>query len=121
MDLASYRDGWEARLREESARASLAREEARAALPSLVELLVQGFGADFVALIGSLAQDGAAFRPDSDLDLVARGLEGAALFKAGAALERLAGRDVDLIPLEDATPALLEELCARGEVLHGAL
>lgn len=99
---------------------SLAREEARAALPGLVDLLVRGFGADLVALIGSLAHDG-AFRPDSDIDLVARGLEGAALFEAGAALERLVGRDVDLIPFEDATPELLDELRARGEVLYGAL
>jgi predicted nucleotidyltransferase len=128
MDLQALRGSWERRWQAEAARAAEAREEAVAVLPALVSLLVEGYGATGVLLIGSLARDlgrpfGApgAFRADSDLDLVVAGLSPADLWRAGAAVEALAGRDVDLIPWEDADEALRDTVADHGRLLHGAL
>jgi predicted nucleotidyltransferase len=116
MDLETFREGWAARRQAEREADERARREARAELPRLVDVLVRDFGADRVVLIGSLARGD--FRAGSDIDLVARGLHGATLFTAGAALERASRRPVDLIPMEDASEALLAVMAAEGEVLH---
>jgi predicted nucleotidyltransferase len=117
MDLGLYKDGWAARRLAEREADERARLAARAELPRLVEVLVRDFGVDRVVLIGSLARGD--FRADSDIDLVARGLRGAALFTAGAALERVSARAVDLIPMEEASAELLAVMASEGEVLHG--
>lgn len=51
----------------------------------------------------------------SDIDLAAEGIDPEELFRAGADLARLAGDiEVDLVPLEIASPGLLARLDEEG-------
>jgi predicted nucleotidyltransferase len=116
--IEDYVRGWRERAAcaEEERRERAA--EARALLPLLVRHLVTQCGARRVWLIGSLVEGG--FHQRSDLDLVVEGLEGAAIYRAGAELDDLGGGRfrIDLIPLEDAYPALIDKVFRRGELLH---
>jgi predicted nucleotidyltransferase len=113
---ATLREAWEQRWDAEERLTVATREDALARLPALVEVLVERFGARCVILIGSLADGG--FRVDSDIDLVVAGLEPALFWRAGAALDALAGRSVDLIPFEAMSDAMRQG-AERGRILHG--
>ncbi len=92
--------------------------ELRRLLPGVVNVLVREFGATRVVLFGSLAEGLA--RADSDIDLAVAGLAPADYFRALGRVETAAGRRVDLVPLEEASPELLRRIHETGEVLHGA-
>lgn len=114
-----YIQGWRERAHREEAERRQRAAEARRLLPRLVEHLVGRYGARRVWLIGSLVEGG--FHRRSDIDLVVEGIEGAAIYRAGAELDELAcGRfRIDLIPAEDAYPELLDKAHQCGELLHG--
>jgi len=87
----------------------------KATIPSVVELLTRVYGARKVILFGSLVRGDA--RPDSDIDLAVEGLAPADTFRALARATGVAGRHVDLVPLEDARPEVLAIIAREGEVL----
>ena len=83
-------------------------------LPKLVTHLVDEYGVRRILLFGSLAEG------HFDIDLAVEGLDGAALFRAGAELEEIAQHfRVDLIPMEQAYPELLRHLEQHGKQLYG--
>jgi len=91
---------------------------ARATLPVLVRHLVEAYGVRRVWVFGSLVEGG--FHEYSDIDVAAEGLPpGAALFRAAAELDDLARPfRVDLVPIEEARPAVRERILTRGELIH---
>ena len=68
-------------------------------------------------LIGSLAR-GSGFHPRSDIDLVVAGLAPERYFAVLADVAERACREVDLILLESATPALLKYVDNEGVLLY---
>lgn len=91
--------------------------EIRAMIPSVADLLARDFGVRKVVLFGSLARgDG---RPDSDIDLAVEGLPPELTFRAMARAAEVAGRHVDLVPLETARPEVLAIIEREGEVILG--
>jgi predicted nucleotidyltransferase len=116
--IEDYIKGWRERAELADVRRRERAVEARALLPLLARHLVAEYGARRIWLIGSLVEGG--FHERSDVDLVVEGIEGAAIYRAGADLDELAeGRfRIDLIPAEDAYPAVLEKAHRRGELLH---
>jgi len=89
----------------------------KATVPSVVELLTREFGARKVILFGSLVRGDA--RPDSDIDLAVEGLAPAETFRALARAAEVAGRHVDLVPLEGTRPEVLAIIEREGEVYFG--
>jgi len=89
--------------------------EIRKRLPALVRTLVDKHHVRRVVLVGSVARGMAG--DDADIDLAVEGLAPAVYFKVLAELVEIAGRSVDLIMLEEATPTLLR-IVGKGEVLH---
>ena len=90
--------------------------EIRQSLPALTDLLVGEFGVQRVILFGSVARGRA--HSDTDLDLAVEGLPAERYFEALARCADVAGRNVDLVPVEEATPQLLRIISEKGEVLH---
>lgn len=119
MDVESYRRGWVERAEREARAAASRAESVRASLPRLVAILTERFGATGVAVFGSLVRG--ELRADSDLDLAAAGIPVDRLFAAGAAVERAADMDVDLVPWESATPELRAVIRDEGLVVFGEL
>lgn len=86
---------------------------------ALVRLLSQRLGLDALWVFGSV--EAGTARPDSDLDL-------AGLFRTTPAVEELlaaraeiaalAGREVDLVDLERASPILAMQVLRRGRLVH---
>jgi predicted nucleotidyltransferase len=113
-----YIKGWRARAQRLLETRGARAREARRLLPRLVRRLVEGYGARRVWLIGSLVEGG--FHERSDIDLVVEGIEGAAIYRAGAELDEMAAGlcGVDLVPAEDAYPDVLEKARSRGQLLH---
>jgi hypothetical protein len=104
------------------ARAAEARRRAtaatiRARLGAVVDELAQ-LGAGRIVLFGSVARGEAD--DDSDIDLAVEDLPATALFEAMARAWTAAGRPVDIVRLEEATPSLRARILADGEVLRDA-
>lgn len=114
-----YIEGWKEIGRRREAQCRARRLEAWAIVGKLASALTSIYGAHRVWVFGSLTTGG--FGLDSDIDLAVEGLPRTSLFKAGAAIERLAEKfQVDLIPLEDADPLLRERVIREGvEVTRG--
>lgn len=92
-------------------------DEARARLPELVRLLAERFGVHRVVLFGSLLRG--RLHERSDVDLAVAGLAPERYWEALWRCEDVAGRHVDLVPLEDASGSLLERIESEGETLLG--
>jgi len=90
--------------------------EIRQALPALTDLLVGEFGVRQVILFGSVARGRA--HSDTDVDLAVEGLAPERYFEALARCSDVAGRNVDLVPMEEAIPELLRIIRTKGEVLY---
>lgn len=88
-----------------------------AALPVAVRLLVERFGVKRVILFGSLARGDLS--GDLDVDLAVEGLPPARHWEATSEVAALVATDVDLVPLEEASPSLAEQIRREGRVLHG--
>lgn len=82
----------------------------------IAAMLKTEYGAEEVYLIGSLAH-GAWFSDDTDVDLVAKGLDDR-YWRSRAAVEGLVpGRKVDLIDWDMATTSLQQTVAEEGIVL----
>lgn len=113
---APYIDAWRRRWAREAAEDLHAQEEALGTVQDLVFVLVRRYGVRRVILTGSLARG--EFRSDSDIDLLVEGLPVDALFRAGADLERIAGRGVDLVPVESVSAVYREIVEREGRVIY---
>jgi len=113
----SYIKGWQKRLRQERKALDQAAQQAREQAQVCAKALVEEYGVERVYLIGSLAR-GSGFHPRSDIDLVVAGIAPERYFAVLADIAERAGREVDLILLESATPALLECVANEGVLLH---
>ena len=90
---------------------------ARAALQRAVELLSRKYHVRRIVLIGSLAeQDRFGFH--SDIDLGVAGLPDRRFFEAAGDVLLQAGEfDIDLVPIENATPGMAARI-SKGDVLY---
>ncbi len=87
------------------------------ALKRAINILVKKYHVSRIILIGSLA-DKQRFGFHSDIDLCVEGLSDKLYFKAVGELLLEAGEfDIDIIPIEGATPELRERL-RKGKVLY---
>ncbi len=113
----SYIEAWQKRLRQEREALDQAAQQAREQAQVCAKALVEEHGAERVYLIGSLAR-GSSFHPRSDIDLVVAGIAPERYFAVLADIAERASREVDLILLESATPALLKCVANEGVLLH---
>ena len=113
----SYIEAWQKRLRQEREALDQAAQQAREQAQVCAKALVEEYGAERVYLIGSLAR-GRGFHSRSDIDLVVAGIAPERYFAVLANIAERAGREVDLILLESATPALLEYVANEGVLLY---
>ncbi len=91
---------------------------ARKAALRLTDILVREYQARRVILIGSLT-DAERFDLHSDIDIAVEGLESDRYFPAlGKLLECADDFEVDLVPVEKATPRMKNKI-SHGEVLYG--
>lgn len=94
------------------------RRKVREALPGLVKVLVEDYGARRVTLFGSLL--GTAPSESPDIDLLVEGLAPDRRAEARGRLFLLAPLPVDLVPLEVARPEIVTRALEDGETLHAA-
>ena len=90
-------------------------------IAKVVDLLEGRFGLEALLLFGSEARGGA--RADSDVDLAAlfpAPPDVVALLEAGADIERLLGRSVDLVDLAAASPILAMQVLREGRCIVGS-
>lgn len=91
--------------------------KAQAVLKKITESLVKRYHVSRIILLGSLA-DKERFGFHSDIDLCVEGLSDSFYFKAvGELLLEADEFDIDIIPLEDATPEMKESI-KKGIVLY---
>lgn len=93
------------------------RQEVMAAVERCVEVLKTRFGARRVIPFGSVAGKG-IWHSGSDLDLAVEGLASERFFHAWASLREVlpSDVDVDMVPLEDASPELRARILAEEEM-----
>jgi predicted nucleotidyltransferase len=90
---------------------------ALAVLKHAVNVLAGDYHVTKIVLIGSLAGQ-ERFGPHSDIDLCVEGMPAKRYFQAvGELLTLSEDFDIDLIPLEDATPEM-KERAMKGKVLY---
>lgn len=114
---AQYIAAWRDRLHRESQLRQSDRADALQIARTCAEYLVTQFGVRRVYLIGSLLPDG-LFHSRSDIDLVVEGLPPERYVRALADISSLSDRDIDLIPMEDASPEMLAHVRTCGRVLY---
>jgi predicted nucleotidyltransferase len=116
---AEYRRAWQRRWREAEERDRKRVEELRQTALACARLLVECFDARRVYLFGSLARGGRPHK-GSDIDLAVEGMApGRVYWRALAQLWELLppGVELDLVPLEDAHPELVDLIHQEGELL----
>lgn len=97
-------------MREAAARRERALSIARAA----AQLLKEQYAATRVVLYGSVL-DPRRFGLHSDIDLAAEGIPAADFWRAWGAVEQLAPEfEINLVPLETASPSLLDHINIQG-------
>jgi len=112
--ITAWRDRWRRERRADARTAQRARSTAR----RVARLLARRYGARRVVLCGSLARG--EFRRGSDIDLAVAGVPVARFFEASAAAAQSAAEfEIDVVPIESATPRYREWLACDGIVLHG--
>ena len=114
----TYIQAWRKRFRREVEERTTAEAEAREQAHICARCLVEHFGAEQVYLIGSLSRP-ERFHLHSDVDLAVVGLAPDQYYRALAEIRQLAGREVDLISFEDATPDMATRIAEEGILLHG--
>ena len=90
--------------------------EIRSVVPVVADVLAREFSVRKVVLFGSIARGLAGSY--SDIDLAVEGLPPEQTFRAMARAADVAGRNVDLVPLEDARPEVLAIIEREGEVIR---
>lgn len=112
-----YVEAWRERWRREDEAARARCSRARALLPALARILREEYGAQRVALFGSLV-DGRRFGLDSDIDLCVTGCRDPDPEAMAARIEALTGDiRIDVVPYEWASPGLRQWLQLESEVL----
>jgi predicted nucleotidyltransferase len=117
-DYQEYIRAWRKRwAKEEQDRLDRA-EQLRRVARECARRLVQDYDAERVYLFGSLLSDDRV-HDRSDIDLAVEGLDGDLYFRALADLWKLLpeGAELDLVPLEQAWPTMLERVKSEGMVL----
>lgn len=109
-----YLRGWRRRLAQEEQALKERREQALSALPALVEILRQ-YGATEIYLFGSLRTG--LFHRSSDIDLGVRGIPPERFFAALAALDAACDIAVDVVDLDEASPAVRQRILEEGHRL----
>lgn len=119
-DLSEYQKFWREQSKREEEKKSSLLEFLRHGAKEAAKILAKEYQAGKVYLIGSTAS-GALFHEHSDVDLVVKGLPPQKYFSALAKIQKIfSGKSrVDLIPLEDATPAMAKKVESEGELLYG--
>ena len=112
-----YIFAWRERLRQEDDALRAAEAEARRSAQVCAERLVTAFSAERVYLTGSLIRQG-RFHSGSDIDLAVVGLRADRYMRALSEIAGLANREVELIPLEDATPEMRDYVLKEGVILY---
>lgn len=91
--------------------------KARETAERLAHVLKTNYHARQVILVGSLTRE-QSFGEHSDIDLCASGIDPERYYKAVGELLVEAGEfEIDLVPMEDATPDM-KAIIAKGEVLY---
>lgn len=110
----AWRKRWAKREQDRLDRAKELRQVAR----ECARRLVRDYHAERVYLFGSLLNDDRV-HARSDIDLAVEGLDGDLYFRALADLWKLLpeGAELDLVPLEQAWPSILERVQTEGIVL----
>jgi predicted nucleotidyltransferase len=122
QELATYRRAWQRRWREAEERDQKRAEKLRETALRCARLLVERFDAKRVYLFGSLAS-GRQPHESTDIDLAVEGLgPGRVYWRALSQLWDLLppGAELDLVPMEDAYPELLDLIHREGELLYAA-
>lgn len=118
MAFAEYIAGQRRRRQVEGLRAQARAVLARELAGRIAAVLFREFGATRVVLFGSLASG--RFDARSDIDIAAAGIDPARFFAAAAAAQRHGEPvDVDLVPLETASPLLRAHVDNEGVELRG--
>jgi predicted nucleotidyltransferase len=115
-----YREAWLRRWREADKKQEERVQVARQASETCARLLVERYGARRVYLFGSLVGS-RTIHDRSDIDLAVEGLGlGRAYWRALAELwaSLPPGIELDLVPLEDADPGLVEHILTEGKLLY---
>ncbi len=115
-----YREAWLRRWREADKKQEERVQVARHASETCARLLVERYGARRVYLFGSLVGS-RTIHDRSDIDLAVEGLgPGRAYWRALAELwaSLPPGIELDLVPLEDADPGLVEHIFTEGKLLY---
>lgn len=91
--------------------------DAQAVLKRITNILIRKYNVERIILIGSLAGKG-RFGFHSDIDLCVEGLSDKLYFKAVGELLLESGEfDIDIIPIESATPEMRERI-REGKLLY---
>jgi len=117
-----YREAWARRDEEAARRREGRRREALASARRCSEILIKQFNARRVYVFGSVL-DPTRFNEASDIDLAVEGLPpDRTYWRALADLwpELPVGMKVDLIPVEQASPALVSRILSHGELLKAS-
>ncbi|RPJ64366.1 MAG: nucleotidyltransferase domain-containing protein [Acidobacteria bacterium] len=115
----AYREAWRRRDEQAESRREQRRIEALHAARRCGRILTERFGARRVYLFGSVL-DPRRFHDASDIDLAVEGLPADRTYwRALTEIwpELPDGIRVDLVPLEQAEPALADEILSSGEIL----
>lgn len=115
-----YREAWQRRWREADKKQEERVQVARQVSETCARLLVEHHGARRVYLFGSLVGS-RSIHERSDIDLAVEGLgPGRAYWRALTELWACLppGIELDLVPLEDADPELVERILKEGELLY---
>lgn len=112
-----YISAWRERLQQEAQVLKVAAADARRSAEVCAEHLGAAFGVERVYLTGSLIRHG-RFHGSSDIDLAVVGLKADRYMRALSEIADLAGREVDLVPLEDATPEMRDHVMKEGVILY---
>ena len=116
IDLTAYRDTLKQRQATERHNLNQRLIQAWEIARQAANLLKQEFGVHQVAVFGSLVH-GRWFSKTSDIDLVVWGCDPDAYFVAVARLQDLSPFKVDLVAMENCSPALRQEVLRESQIL----
>ena len=116
METAKYITAWKKRFSEKAKSLKVEREKIISMLPGAVTLLKKGFHIERVYLFGSLMKD--TFNLSSDIDIAVKGLYLKDYPKALSLLWDYFGREINLVPLELASPSLARVIIKEGRLLY---
>jgi predicted nucleotidyltransferase len=118
-DYQEYIQAWRKRWAQEEQDRLDRAEQLRQVARECARRLVHDYDAERVYLFGSLVSK-KRVHDRSDIDLAVQGLDGDLYFRVLADLWKLLpeGAELDLIPLEQAWPSVLEKVQSEGIVLY---